>query len=117
MNEFEDHNINKEYTLSQHKLHLEFLDLFESLIEKFLESEGYSIDNFCTKLKRKLSNSKAEAIKLKNKDEFAMLYENSAVEIMEVISVYMNFESWAKMVCFIIIYFWVLNSYLYVYLF
>lgn len=90
---------NQEYTLEQHKLHGEFLGLFESLIEKFLTTEGYDIDNFYEQLRGHLRKADTKNREYKSHfDEKSKLSDvDHAKEIIMVINCYTEFESWATM--------------------
>jgi len=79
-------NDNGEYSLIHTALHREFLSLFEELLQNFLSTEGVTIDEFYTELEK---YSKAGS-------QDARISEN-AKEVVEVVSFYTTFESWAKM--------------------
>jgi hypothetical protein len=74
-----------EYSFEHQQLHNEFMKLFESIIEEFLEQEGYNIDSFYEILNKTLKESKSNP---KSRIE-------EANEILEVIMCYSSFESWS----------------------
>lgn len=85
-----------EFTHEQHDLHKEFVALFEQLVEGFLSTEDYSIDEFYQELKHFLQVS---GPKSKPKLGGTGYYDSGLVtpadEVMEVISSYMQFDVWA----------------------
>lgn len=80
---FEQHQ-QTEYTIQQHSLHMEFLELFEQLIDKFLHKEGYNAEYMYDQI------SKYQQSNLKNDKESSF-----AQEVIDVIFAYSNFELWA----------------------
>jgi The ARF-like 2 binding protein BART len=73
-----------EYTLEQSRLHGEFLSLFESLLEKFLQEQDITIDTFYELVQwyHKQTGTK-------------MAHSEKANEVLEVVDHYMTFELWA----------------------
>ena len=83
---FEDFEA-EEFTFEQSQLHGEFVILFENLIEKYLRSENVTIEDFYEEVRK-------YSIDIKNPGEEKC---DQALEVIEVISFYTTFESWAMM--------------------
>ncbi|KAJ1410770.1 hypothetical protein B484DRAFT_186660 [Ochromonadaceae sp. CCMP2298] len=78
-----------EFTHEQHALHAEFVSIFERLIEGFLHSEDYSVQDFHEELVHFRAQSSNKLVPQLSKGREA------ADECLEVISSYMQFEVWA----------------------
>mmetsp|Transcript_1930 Transcript_1930/g.3076 ORF Transcript_1930/g.3076 Transcript_1930/m.3076 type:complete len:251 (-) Transcript_1930:197-949(-) len=91
----------KEYTHQQHALHNEFVELFEKLIEKFLRTEGYSVEVFYDELLHFMKQQPATGSRNLLVPQLSPNEKNAgkrmADECMEVISGYMKFDIWADM--------------------
>lgn len=88
-----------EYTHEQHALHNEFVALFEQLVEGFLQSEGYTIDVFYNELAHFLNKSTFKPKGNKGPGMQSSYYNDAtpADEVMEVISSYIQFDTWADL--------------------
>jgi len=83
----------EEYTFEQERLHKQFLDLFESLIEKFLIDEGATVPQFYQAVEREVKNGGLLSSSRSRKDKE---FFEEAQEIVNIIAEYMTFEEWAK---------------------
>eukprot|EP01038_Epipyxis_sp_PR26KG_P007358 gene7358-10028_t len=109
MEYFSGCEIGCEYTHKQYELHGEFVKLFEILIEKFLHEQHCSMDELCEVL-----NNYVNQVNTSNYfNEFDMIDDDAsckesninnpnnsrylAKEVIDVISVYTNFEMWSSM--------------------
>ncbi len=79
-------SFSKEYTIKQHSLHLEFMELLNGLIEKFLEKEFVTIDEFYLAVKATHQD------KLTDTTDF-----QHASEVVDAVAFYSSFECWAEM--------------------
>jgi hypothetical protein len=73
-----------EFTFEQEKLHREFLDIFEELIEEFLKEQNVTMEEFLKVVQDNLKGSRGRKAELAN-------------EVMDCIMWYSNFEEWAHL--------------------
>eukprot|EP01039_Chlorochromonas_danica_P004232 gene4232-4651_t len=78
-----------EYTHEQYLLHEEFKTLFDSLIETFLQSKGYSSDDLYEELRKHYHNKKEVARHGEQAQE--------AEEVVDILAFYSDFPCWANM--------------------
>lgn len=110
--EFRNFN-EKEFTHRQYQLHEEFLVLFESLIEGFLQAENYSVDSFYSELQYYLEQHKRKQSQVNNKISSSVNKAESkssssdilnldeldscghANEVVDVVNTYLDFKQWS----------------------
>lgn len=78
-----------EFTHEQHQMHGEFMRLFESLIERFLDKHKYTSSQLVEDLQKHYRNLKEAGRRGSNAQD--------AEEVIDVIAFYTCFEAWANM--------------------
>lgn len=93
---FQDHEVNSQtqYTHEHYRLHKEFLELFEGLIESFLRKELCPVNEFYAHLQACLPNKGYIQSEIPNKD--ATPSDALVCEVVDVICRFLDFECWME---------------------
>jgi len=97
---FEESSPHSEFTHEQHRLHEQFLELFEELIEGFLRQENYSVEEFYQQLALYLDLDHRTRVQDSGcfddgSSDLQPSEPDSANDVLEVIRNYMRFDMWA----------------------